>query len=135
LFTIYKILKEEIMSNGFDKMSLSGPGVTHLDLAAHGTVSLSRCNINNQARYANQRTLCATFITINAFFIACSFSAVIATAYGSGCMLYFLIKNGEKKTVLSPMSLTGSHDCLGHVLFRVKKTFRQSSMGIKSSKF
>jgi hypothetical protein len=39
------------MSNGFDKMSLSGPGVTHLDLAAHGTVSLSRCNINNQARY------------------------------------------------------------------------------------
>jgi hypothetical protein len=44
------IVQEEIMSNGFDKISLSGPGVTHLDLAAHGTVSLSRCNINNQAR-------------------------------------------------------------------------------------
>ncbi len=44
------IVQEEIMSNGFDKISLTGPGVTHLDLAAHGTVSLSRCNINNQAR-------------------------------------------------------------------------------------
>ena len=31
---------QEILRNGFDK--LDGVGVTHLDLAAHGTVSLSR---------------------------------------------------------------------------------------------
>ena len=33
---------QEILRNGFDK--LDGVGVTHLDLAAHGTVSLSRCS-------------------------------------------------------------------------------------------
>ena len=31
---------QEILRNGFEK--LEGHGVTHLDLAAHGTVSLSR---------------------------------------------------------------------------------------------
>ena len=33
-------LVQEILRNGFDK--LDPHGVTHLDLAAHGTVSLSR---------------------------------------------------------------------------------------------
>jgi len=48
--------EEEIMSNGFDKMSLPGPGVTHLDLAAHGTISLPRCNqgTNNITRGSQQ---------------------------------------------------------------------------------
>ena len=32
--------QEEILRNGFEK--LDNHGVTHLDLAAHGTVSLSR---------------------------------------------------------------------------------------------
>ena len=34
------LLIKEILRNGFDK--LDNHGVTHLDLAAHGTVSLSR---------------------------------------------------------------------------------------------
>ena len=41
---LYKSIKlalvQEILRNGFDK--LDPHGVTHLDLAAHGTVSLSR---------------------------------------------------------------------------------------------
>jgi len=36
---------QEILRNGFEKME--GHGVTHLDLAAHGTVSLSRCSTLN----------------------------------------------------------------------------------------
>jgi len=38
--------QEEILRNGFDKLE-PGHGVTHLDLAAHGTVSLSRCSTLN----------------------------------------------------------------------------------------
>ena len=33
--------QEEILRNGFEKLT-DNHGVTHLDLAAHGTVSLSR---------------------------------------------------------------------------------------------
>ena len=33
--------QEEILRNGFEKLG-ENHGVTHLDLAAHGTVSLSR---------------------------------------------------------------------------------------------
>ena len=36
-----KYFRQEILRNGLDK---SVSGVTHLDLAAHGTVSLSRCS-------------------------------------------------------------------------------------------
>ena len=36
-----KYFPQEILRNGLDK---SVSGVTHLDLAAHGTVSLSRCS-------------------------------------------------------------------------------------------
>ena len=36
-----KYFLQEILRNGLDK---SVSGVTHLDLAAHGTVSLSRCS-------------------------------------------------------------------------------------------
>jgi len=39
--------QEEILRNSFEK--LEGHGVTHLDLAAHGTVSLSRCSTLNPA--------------------------------------------------------------------------------------
>ena len=42
---IEQCMFEEILRNGFEKGVMEGHGVTHLDLAAHGTVSLSRCSV------------------------------------------------------------------------------------------
>jgi len=53
--------EDDALSNGFDKMSLPGTGLTHLDLANHGNASLPRsCTnppITSLSRGASQHSL------------------------------------------------------------------------------